>query len=66
MYSKDNQVPFFHKGSISQKLLGGVKGLARVLDEPVVQSGIGLISPEIGAGLAVAKRTGLLEKVKNL
>ena len=64
MYDKSNHIPYFGK-NISAKLIGGVKGLARVLDEPLVQSGVTLLAPEIGAGLAVAKKVGLLEKLKH-
>jgi hypothetical protein len=63
MYEKSNHIPFFGK-NVSAKLIGSVKGLARVLDEPLVQSGVALLAPELGAGLAVAKRVGLLEKLK--
>lgn len=55
---------FFGK-NLSHKLIGGVKGLATVLDEPIVQSGLSLISPSLGAGLGVAKKIGLLEKLKH-
>jgi hypothetical protein len=64
MYEKSNHVPFFGKG-ITGKIIGGVKGLARLADEPLVQSAVGLVAPEVAAGLAVAKRTGLLEKLKH-
>ena len=64
MFPKGCISNFFNK-DLGHKLIGGAKGLARVLDEPVVQAGIGAIAPELGAGIGVAKRIGLLEKVKN-
>ena len=64
MYSKDFQIPFFGK-NLSNKLIGGIKGLATVLDEPVVQGGLSLISPALGASLGAVKKIGLLEKLKH-
>jgi hypothetical protein len=66
MYQKSNHNPYFQKGSIGNRILGAVKGAASILDEPVIQSGIGLLSPELGAGLATARRFGILEKAKNM
>ena len=63
MYDKADHIPYLGK-NLSAKLMGGVKGIARVLDEPLVQSGDALIAPEVAAGLAVAKRAGILEKLK--
>ena len=65
MYSKTVSQPFFNKG-VGQKILGGIKGIASVLDEPIVQTGISMFSPEVGIPLQTAKRLGVLEKVKNL
>ena len=64
MFTKGSVSHFFSK-DLGSKLIGGAKGLARVLDEPVVQSGISAAHPELGAALGVAKRSGFLEKVKN-
>ena len=64
MFDKGSVSRFFSK-DLGHKLLGGAKGLARVLDEPVVHAGISALAPGFGAGLDVVKRTGLLEKVKN-
>jgi hypothetical protein len=64
MFGKNNYSGFLGKG-FGEKLLGAGKGLARVLDEPLVQAGITAISPEIGVALGVAKRSGLLEKLKH-
>ena len=65
MYSKTVSQRFFNKG-VGQKNLGGIKGAASLLDEPIVQTGISMFAPEIGVPLATAKRLGVLEKVKNL
>ena len=65
MYSKTVSQPFFNKG-VGQKIIGGIKGFASILDEPIVQTGISMFAPEVGAPLMTAKRLGVLEKVKNL
>ena len=65
MFDKHSVSRFFSK-DLGHKILGASKGLARVLDEPLIQSGIGALSPELGVGLGVAKRIGLLEKIKNV
>ena len=64
MFDKSSVSRFFSK-DLGHKILGASKGLARVLDEPVIQAGISSLAPELGVGLGVAKRIGLLEKVKN-
>ena len=64
MFGKNNYSGFLGKG-FGEKLLGAGKGLARVLDEPLVQAGITAISPEVGVALGVAKPSGLLEKLKH-
>ena len=64
MFDKNSVGRFFSK-DIGYKLLGAGKGLARVLDEPVVHAGLSAVAPGFGAGLDAIKRTGLLEKVKN-
>ena len=65
---------FFSKGSHNgfgdakgwgEKLLGGGKGLARILDEPVVQGAISSLIPEVAPAYGALKATGLLEKAKN-
>lgn len=64
MFGKNNFSGFLGKG-FGSKLIGGAKGLARLVDEPIVQAGISALSPELGGALAVAKRVGLLEKLKH-
>lgn len=51
------------KGDYSNKLMGAIKAGARLADDPYVQFGVGVLNPEIGAGLALAKGSGLLKKV---
>ena len=65
MFYKHSVSRFFSK-DLGHKILGASKGLARVLDEPVIQAGISGLAPELGVGLGVAKRIGLLEKIKNV
>ena len=65
MYSKTVSQPFFNKG-VGQKIIGGIKGVASLLDEPIVQTGVSMFAPEVGIPLMTAKRLGVLEKVKNL
>ena len=63
-YSKSNYSGFFTKG-FGDKLIGAGKGLAGILDNPLVQAGVSAIAPEIGAGLTVASKSGILQKIKN-
>jgi len=63
-YSKSNYSGFFGKG-FGDKLIGAGKGLAGILDNPLVQAGVTALAPEIGAGLALASRSGILQKIKN-
>jgi len=63
-YSKSNYSGFFTKG-FGDKLIGAGKGLAGILENPLVQAGVSAIAPEIGAGLAVASKSGILQKIKN-
>jgi len=64
-YSKSNYSGFFSKGGFGDKLIGAGKGLAGFLDNPLVQTGISALAPEIGAGLAVASKAGILQKIKD-
>ena len=45
MFDKGSIGRFFSK-DFGNKLIGGAKGLARVLDEPVVQAGLSAVAPE--------------------
>ena len=52
------------KGSGS-RLMGAIKGGAAILENPYVQFGTALAAPEVYAGLALAKKTGLLKAIRN-
>jgi hypothetical protein len=61
---KGNYQPMLgKKGDYSAKLLGGIKGLARIAEDPITQFGLGVIAPEIAGDLALGKKVGLLKKV---
>jgi hypothetical protein len=61
MYSKGNSKFLLgaRKGDYS-KLLGGVKSLVR---DPLFQEGLSLVAPEVGFGLKLANKSGLLKKM---
>jgi hypothetical protein len=64
MYSKNNYSPMMgKKGDMSHRLHGAVKSAAMFASDPYVQFGTSLLYPEIGAGLALAKNTGVLQKL---
>lgn len=63
-YSKSNYSGFFTKG-FGDRLIGAGKGLAGILDNSLVQAGVSALAPEIGAGLAMASKAGILQKIKN-
>jgi len=64
MYSKNNYTQMMgKKGDLSSRLHGGVKSMARFASDPYVQFGTAVLAPEIGAGLALAKKTGVLQKL---
>jgi len=64
---KGNYQPMLgKKGDYSARLLGGVKGFARIAEDPVTQFGLGVIAPEVYGGLALAKETGLLKKIQTM
>ena len=65
MYFKGNSLGLMKKGDYSNKLMGAIKTGARLADDPYVQFAVGVLNPEIGAGLALAKGSGLLKKVIN-
>lgn len=45
------------------KLLGAIKGVARIAENPLVQFGVGMVAPEVASGLALAKKSGLLKAI---
>ena len=64
MYSKNNYSQMFgKKGDLSTRLHGGIKSAAMFASDPYVQFGTSLLAPGIGAGLALAKNTGVLQKL---
>jgi len=52
--------------NLGHKLIGAAKGMAHILDEPLVHSAISFAAPEVGAAIAGAKKFGLLERVKRI
>ena len=64
MFCKNLHSGFLGKG-FGNKLIGAGKGLAGLLDEPIVQAGVSALSPEVALGYGALKRTGLLEKIKH-
>ena len=64
MFCKNTHSAFLGKG-FGHKLIGAGKGLAGLLDEPIVQAGVSALSPEVALGYGALKRTGLLEKIKH-
>lgn len=64
MYFKGNSLGLMgKKGGYSDKLMGALKTGARLAEDPYVQFAAGALNPELGAGLALAKKSGLLHKV---
>jgi hypothetical protein len=63
MYFKGNSLGLMKKGDYSNKLMGAIKTGARLADDPYVQFGVGVLNPELGAGLALAKKSGLLKTI---
>lgn len=63
MYFKGNSLGLMKKGGYSDKLMGAIKTGARLAEDPYVQFGVGVLNPEIGAGLALAKKSGLLKSI---
>ena len=64
MFGKSQFSGFLTKGNFD-KLIGAGKGFASLLDEPIVQTGVSAIAPELAIGYGALKRTGLLEKFKH-
>ena len=54
------------KGDYSHRFMSGIKGVARVAEDPVVQFGASMVAPEVAGGLALAKKTGLLKKIAGM
>jgi hypothetical protein len=54
---------FGKKGDMGSRLHGAVKSAAMFASDPYVQFGSALVAPEIAAGLALAKKSGVLQKL---
>lgn len=65
IFGKNSFSGFLGKGNLANNLLGAGKTLGKLLDEPIIHAGITAIAPEIGAGIAAAKKFGLLERLKH-
>ena len=64
LFSKGNLGKFFSKQT-GDKLLGAAKSASKWLDNDLVNMGVTALAPELGIGLAAARRAGVLEKIKN-
>jgi hypothetical protein len=63
MYQKgDSKGLLGKKGTYENRLMGAVKFGKSVLGDSNVIGGITALQPEIGIGLAIAKKAGLLKK----
>ena len=62
-FAKNNYAAFMGKG-VGQKLIGAGKGAVRLLDNDVANSVVSALSPALGIGLAAARKSGILEKLK--
>ena len=64
IFSKGNLGRLFSKDT-GNKLIGASKGIAKFLDNDLVNGAVTALAPELGIGLAAARRSGILEKIKN-
>ena len=64
LFSKGNLGKQFSKQT-GDKLLGAAKSSSKFLDNDLVNMGVTALAPELGIGLAAARRAGVLEKIKN-
>jgi hypothetical protein len=62
-FSKNNLGRMFSKDN-TNKLIGAGKGIARFLDNDLVNAGVTAVAPELGIGLAAARKSGILQKLK--
>ena len=63
VYAKNNYAGFMTKGA-GGKLIGAGKAAVRLLDNDVANSVVTALSPELGIGLAAARKSGILERLK--
>ena len=67
IYGKGNSSGLLgKKGDYSGRVLGGVKGVSKFLNDPLVVGLTSLVAPELGAGLGAAKKLGVLEKISKM
>jgi hypothetical protein len=64
LFSKGNLGKLFSKQT-GDKLLGAAKSASKFFDNDLVNMGVTALAPELGIGLAAARRAGVLEKIKN-
>ncbi len=64
LFSKGNLGKLFSKQT-GDKLLGAAKSASKVFDNDLVNMSVTALAPELGIGLAAARRAGVLEKIKN-
>ena len=64
VFAKNNYAPFMGKGA-GQRLMGAGKAAVRLLDNDITNSVVTALSPELGFGLAAARKSGFLEKFKH-
>ena len=64
LFSKGNLGKLFSKQT-GDKLLGAAKSASKFLDNDLVNMGVTALAPELGIGLAAARRSGILQKIKN-
>jgi hypothetical protein len=63
-YVKGDNTGFFGKGGLGNKLIGGAKFAAGVLDTPLAEIIAAGINPELGVGLHAVRSSGILERLK--
>lgn len=63
-YGKGDNRGFFGKGGLGNKIIGGAKFAAGVLDNPLAEVIAGAIDPALGAGLHSVRSSGILERMK--
>ncbi len=66
LFSKGSNLGRLFSKETGNKLIGGAKGIAKFLDNDLVNIGVtALAGPETGLALGAAHRSGILEKIKN-
>ena len=65
LFSKGSNLGRLFSKETGHKLLGASKGIAKFLDNDLVNMGVTALAPEFGIGLTAARRSGILQKIKN-